>query len=268
MRIKHNNFFFEEDAGGGGGASEFFEPLETPTEETTSQVQTETKPVEVKQAPTVDAKALAAEFGSVLAERDKSQQAAKAPPMSEADIKKALKVWEPDDQFVTEFGNLETQKAAFSKLRDGLIQQADTIMQARLYEMQQNFNKQFQPMQQYLSQQETKAREEQFYTQYKALDKPSVRQNLPAIAQRLASEGAFQGKSVPESFAVLAKGVEAVIKEFNPEFTIDSSANQTTVRTSNAIRPTSSGSGGGGASNGQKANLPVAARILGELKMK
>jgi hypothetical protein len=85
-------------------------------------------------SPTVDARALAHEFGSVIGQHFQPQQ---APPrqITPEEARKLLNVWEPSNEWLAKYDNLETRTSALAELRDGLIRQADTIAQYRMREM-------------------------------------------------------------------------------------------------------------------------------------
>lgn len=264
---KYGMWFCEEPADAGyGNASERFEPLE---QEPRSVSEVEEKPTEIsKPNPVEDRRAFAKEIGQEFASHltKTKEQEKPVPQMTPAEAKKALKVWEPDDAYFQRFDNLETRKAAFEEMRDRLVEQADTIAQARMYQMAQQFDARIKPQEQYLSRQETKERETEFFTTYSSLDRPSIRKNLPAIATQMANEGKFNGLTQDQAFAELARGVESVIKEYNPEFKLESAPTPKTNpgQNSNALQPSPRPGAGGGAGNQkQVASGPIASRILG-----
>jgi len=224
-------------------------------------------------APTIDASAFAKEFGSVIAEQFKQRDSAqpKAPP-TEAELaaaRKNLNFWEPDDTFLQEFGNAETQKAAILKMRDGMMGQFVTIAKALLEQQNESWNGKFQPVQQMLTQREEAERESRFHTTYPVLAKPELKPMIAAVAQQLAAQNKFQGLNEAQAFAALASGVETVIKSTYPEFTLGASAPANQGRQGNGIPSSSTGSGGGGgagASRGNQASKPIAAQILGPVR--
>lgn len=257
-------FFEEETDGQSNGASELFEPLGQQAEpELEVQTQVEKTPAQP------DFKAFAAEIGKEFATNLKSQQdqTKPVPQMSEAEVKKLLKVWEPDEAWETKFDNLTTRRAAIQEMRDRIIDQADTIIQARLMDTQQKFQAQFSPVQQMLTQQQTEAAEKKFYSTYEVLDKPSIRANLPAIANQMVSEGAFKGLDQDKSFQALATRVESMIQANHPDFKL-SVTKPTQNKPSNALTSVSHGSGGGGGNGGGRPSGPTANRILGAVGQK
>jgi len=124
---KKNKFFLAPDFGGGdGGGNEEGEGQGTGFEG--EGVVTPTP----APSPTLDAKAFAESFAPMIAQQFKQNVPQQGtPPLSKEEAAKLLNVYNIDDGFIQEFGNLETQKTAFEKFRDGLIRQADTIMQPR-----------------------------------------------------------------------------------------------------------------------------------------
>lgn len=251
--------FLEEDNDNTGGGSE---------------------PSQQSQAPAVsqfDPKAIATEFATVLDERDQKRQQAQPKtytPEEIAEARKALKFWEPDDAFITEFGNLETQKVAFGKLRDGLMAQNMEIVKALLEQERQQWRQQFEPVQKMLSQREEQERESRFYDGYPTLKEPKLKPVLTAVGTQLAQQGAFNGKTEEEAFAILAQGVESVLQVSNPEFKLSgaSGGSSSAPRNSNSIPVTSSGNGGGaggvgtGGGDGGGHKLPKAASLFSKIR--
>lgn len=249
--IKRNTIFLTEDDGGGSGGD--------------SSVTTQTA---APSAPAFDAKEFATQFGKeiggVLAERE--QRAPKQFSAEErAAAQKALGFWEPDDTFITEFGNIETQKQAFAKMRDGLTQQMVAIQRAQLAELEAKFEQRLTPVQKMIQEREVSEQKSRFAKQYPTLSNPKLTPVIDAIGQKLASAGAFQGKDEAAAFDILARGVEEVIQQTNPTFKLDQ---PNPGRSGNAIPHTSSGSGGGGGNSDGGRKLSSAASILGPVKIK
>ena len=114
--------------------------LEEPETTTETPTQADVSPTP---APTpaggFDAKELAKQFGEQLKGILPAQQAAAPrPELTPEQAKKLLNVWEPDDNFLQEFSNLETQKVAFAKMRDGMTKQMLTIVQSLMGERDSN----------------------------------------------------------------------------------------------------------------------------------
>lgn len=268
--IKRNwiNKFLDPDEGGGFGGES---GGEMDSQEGSPQSSQQT------QSATLDPKAFAQEFGSVIAEQFKQQQKPAGPktytPEEIAEARKSLKFWEPDDQFITEFGNLETQKGAFTKLRDGLMNQFVEIQRAMLAQQEEKWNSKFQPVQSLIEQRHQAEQISRFETQFPALANPKLADFREAVGQKLMASGAFNGKSEAEAFSILANAMAESIKAVSPDFSLGEPAAPASrsARSSNAITPQSHGSGGGG--SGGSANggdsgpkLPKAASLFSKIR--
>ena len=129
MNTKKNMFFdVPDDAGGAASILGDVEEKEVVVPDAEVVEKEKTPP------PAFDAKALATEFGSVLRETIGQQQRVEpvAPPMTPEEAKKLLNFFEIDDEFMKDFGDIEKQKVALEKYRDGVVRQVDTMMQLRL----------------------------------------------------------------------------------------------------------------------------------------
>ena len=264
MKDKDVMLFLEGDDGGsfgGGGESDVsrgtavFEEGEAAPQTSETESHHEPPPQAapaVPQAPTVDARQLASEFGNVIGQHFK-------PPPKEITVeeaKKILNVWEPTREWLAKYDNLETRDQAIAEQRDGLIRQADTIMQYRMREMHQQMEQRYAPVIQYMQQQEARAGEWRFGQSYPQLQHQGLRPLLFSVAQSLLASGA-QFRNEREMFGAIAKGVESVIKVSNPQFSLEAGANgngggqaQPVRRTGGAvggIPVTTPGAGGGSA---------------------
>lgn len=247
---KEKMFFREENAGGEGGgegergAAVFEEPGAAHVEK---EVVVEDKP-----AGGFDAEAFSKTFADTIKPMFESRQQQEEPKLTPEEAKKLLKVWEPDDEFIKEFGNLETQKAAIIKMRDGLLAQFDTLSQYRLQELQKQVEGKFNPAVDFITRHEAEQRQARFDAKYEALAKPELRGLLTAVADGLAKEKPNY-KSEAEAFDALAKAVESVIQQSQPDFKL--SAGSTPAKPAEKTRPNNgipvitSGSGGGGGGN-------------------
>lgn len=225
-------------------------------QQTTETQETQTTTESQSQSAPFDAAALSAALGPGIADAIKNalpRQQQEPKQLSPEEIKKQLNVWDPDDTFVQEFGNLETQKAAWAKHRDALIRQADTITQIRLAAMREEMEKMYEEkygpvLQQFTKQQEREV-ESRFNTTYPDLAKKEYAPLLTGVAQQLKASGKKYTKE-EEFFTDLAKGAEAVIKTVAPNFTLSQGSKTTTGSTRNAIPVTTGGGGGGGGRSG------------------
>lgn len=243
MKTKLMRFFAEPDDNGGGSATDVLNApsLGGETEPTT----TETTPAA---APAFDAAAMASAFAGALKESGYvPPQPQQQKVLTPEEAKKLLNVWEPDDAFVQEFGNLDTQKAAFGKMRDFFIKQADTITQLRMQEFQQQMESRYAPVQQYVTEQQAVSRETRFNTSFPDLAKPELKPLLGSVIQGLAAQGALDPKDEGKTFKTIASAMEKVIQTQNPNFKLSPAGTTPTAKTNgNALRPTTGGSGGGG----------------------
>lgn len=251
-----------ESVGGGEGDAERSEARETDSPEIKSQ------------SAAFDPKEFAKEFSSAFTNEfvSKTQKEPEQKQISPEEAKKLLNVWEPDDNYFQRFGNMDTQKAAFLEMRDGLIKQMDTIMQARQYQMDQQWKQQFEPVQQMLTQRQHQEQIDKFEKAYPSLAKPSLSDVRTTIGQRLQASGAFKDKTEPEAFKILAEAMASVAKEFDPNFSLETSAsnNSKTSRNGNSITPSSLGSQGGGSGGGGNSDSgfkqPKAVSFLPKIK--
>lgn len=190
-----------------------------------------------------DAKELAKQFGEQLKGILPQAQPAARPALTPEEAKKLLNMWEPDDNFLQEFGNLETQKTAFAKMRDGLTKQMLTIVQSLMSEREQQFEQRLSPIQEFYAQQQERELQSAFAQAYPALAKPELAPLVQTVASSLAGK---QFASREAGFEALAKGVESVIKAHNPEFTLTAAKAAQTSQGRQATRmPVTSGGAGG-----------------------
>lgn len=190
-------------------------------------------------------------------------------PEQIAEARKALNFWEPGDDFFTEFNNMETQKAAMQKMRDGLTQQFATMMQAYFQDQRGQILQQVNPALQFVQQHEERQRMEAFDGKYPDLAKPELRPLMNFAADQLRKQGKTYD-SQDALFADVAEGMAAVIRTQNPEFKL--SAGSSPVKTKpnpNAIKPAPSGGGGGGGGNANTetgAGVPLAVKFLPKVR--
>lgn len=259
MKIKRHKMYFAPE-GGEGGASlmdqmgplgDEASPEPTPAPE---PVEGEVPLVEEVKTLAFDpnefAKTFGASFAETTAKHTKVEQETRKPTAEEA--KKLLQVWEPDDDFVKEFNNMETQKTALAKLRDYVTRQADTISQVRLNELKRELVAQFQPMVQAAHAAQADAVRTSFTSSYKELAAPALQPLMAAVVQQLQQEG-VTFKSQKEGFTEVAKRMEKVIQVHNPSFKL-SAGTSVPTKQSSGIPVTSPGAGGGGGTGGKGGN--------------
>lgn len=191
-------------------------------------------------------------------------------PEQIAEARKALNFWEPDDAFFTEFNNMETQKQAMQKMRDGLTQQFATMMQAYFQDQRGQILQQVNPALAFVQQHEERQRMEAFDGKYPDLAKPELRPLMNFAADQLRK----QGKTYDDQdalFADVAEGMAAVIRTQNPEFKLSApgSSPGKTKTNPNAIKPAPSGGGGGGGGNANTdtaSGVPLAVKFLPKVR--
>jgi hypothetical protein len=254
-------FFDEpEEKGGGGGTAVFDEP--TAGGQGSTGTATEETPEAKPAASMVDAKQLAQEFGGQLREFAQTVTTAREEKkITPEEAKKLLRIWEPNEEFVKKFGNLETQLPALVEMRDGLLTQFDTLGQHRLREAMTEMEKKYAPALEALQQMQHEQRETRFNSVYPQLAKPTLKPLLQAVAQKMV-DGGKKFDDEGAMFDAIAKEVETVIKETNPDFKLEktsgSSPAKDKTKITNSIPVTTSGAGGGtGTRGGDKtANKP------------
>ena len=255
------------------------EPIETPTTrgmeavndppivEEKPPTRTEEKPptkkeepkVEIPPTTTVDAKALAKEFGEVIGERFQAPKEKEEKPLTQEESEKLLNVWKPTKEWIAKFGNLETQEEAIKEMRDGMVKHTDTISQYRLREQRQELEKKFEPVLQYIQEVKERETKERFDKTYPQLADPALGPLLESVTTKLKETGK---KYSDEKllFDDIAKGVEAVVKVTNPEFKLSTGSTPAEKKprsqTSGGIPVTTPGAGGGSAAKTTTTNKP------------
>lgn len=265
---KFNNkwmFFAPPDDGGGVDVEEIDadlvpldgsdDALDDTTE--TSSATTDNSTTKPAAPPLVDAAALAAQFGQVLSQHLPQQKQEQA-PLSPEEAKKLLKVWEPDEKWLTDFDNLESRKAAIAAMRDGVVQQAAVLAQHYVQEMQAQLHPQLQAVQQFQAQQ----REQRFHSAHPALAKPEFTPIVQAVAQNLVQKGQ-RFNDEKSLFDAIANGVESVFKAHNPEFKL---TGQKPAAGGIPVTTPGSGSAAGGGTGGGGAKVPKAVSFMPKIR--
>jgi hypothetical protein len=259
--IKDKYMFLQEDTGGGGGGdiggggesqgASVFEGGSGGGE-----AQQREAPAPSRGEARVDARELAQEFGNVIGQHFQHSQAPQQPQMTVEEAKRLLNVWEPSQEWLAKYDNLESRIPALVDMRDGFIRQADTIAQYRMNELLGRMQQTYGPVVQYMQTQEARAGEYRFKDSYPELAHDNLRPLLFAVSQNLLAQG-IPFRSERELFSAIANGVEAVIKVNNPEFRLGSgNGSQGPLRqqgqqpAQGSIPVTTPGSGGGGGRGG------------------
>lgn len=241
-------FLSPEGAVGGGGGEESrgMAAVDDPPVGGEPVVETPPQTVDVDKLTT----ALADKFGGVLSKMTPAapkETPKKIDELTPEDAKKLLKIWEPDDNFLKDFDNLETKKAAITRMRDGLIGQADTISQHRMREALAPVLEQLQPVIKFMQDYQSEQLTNRFTGRYEQLGSQEIRPLINAVAEDLASKGK-KFDTEEELFDALAKGVEKVIQVSNKDFKLSAAGSNPATnkgRNNNAIPAMTPGSGGG-----------------------
>lgn len=265
---KNKLWFREEDSGGGSGGNApesrgagVFDGGGSP--DPTPAATGETPATTTPPAPAFDAKAVASELGAVIKDALKPVEGERQ-KLTPEEARKLLKVWEPDDDFIKRFGNIETQKAAIIEMRDAMLVQFDTLGQMRLNELGQSLEGKFKPAFEYVTKAEQRERDQDFGKAYPQLADEKLKPIVTAVANQLKAAGT-KYENEKAHFDAVASGVEAVLKISNPDFKLTVSAgstpaDKTTSRPANALVPSTQGSGGGG--SGDRSTAPPTKRGL------
>src|SRR6266496_1515379 len=214
-----------------------------------------------------DAAKFAKEFGASLSESLKPvlERAQPEEPLTPEKACELLNVWEPDENWYKSYDNLETRAEAIGQMRDGLINQGDTLTQYRIREAIDTLHEEIMPSLRTVSETANLQREQRFGTQFPQLAKPEMQPLIKAIAQDLVDQKKTF-KTEGELFKALANGVEAVIKVNNPDFKLEtvssSGGNHQTEDRGGRNLPVTTPGGGGGTGRREGGNKPEPKRGL------
>lgn len=255
-------FRMEEDDGGlPPSAVDLLDPIdESAGSEETETTESEETPTPAAGGFNFDYEKLAAAVKSGL-----PQPVAEQKQITAEEAAKLLNFWEPGDEWFQQFGNMETQKQAVLAMRDGLARQFVTIMQHMLQDHGTTLRGEFDPIRNYVTEQQVQQRETRFNTAYPQLANPALSPVIGAVINQLAQTGALKGKPEAEQFKAIAAGVEAVIKTQNPAFVLTKPAAKGGTKPGHAIpvtTPGGGGSGGGGRGGAQPTSTKTKAVSL------
>lgn len=243
-------FRMEEDDGLGGGGNVVLENLSDGGDNETGGEEDDNTP----QTPPAgfDTAALARTLGDTLGEKLKgilpAQQQKQITP---EEAMKMLNYWEPDDQWLQQFGNIDTQKQAVIAMRDGLTRQFMTIVNALVQDREAQIHSKYEPVLTWKQEQEKAAREARFDKKYTQLADPNLKPIVYSVIGHLKTAGTLTGDETKD-FEAIARGVEALIKTQNPNFRLEVSTagGQTKQKPGSGSRiPVTSHGGGGGGSH-------------------
>lgn len=224
---------------------------------------------------TVDIEALTKSFGDVIGQhfqKVSAQNEPKPPALTADEAKKMLQLFEPDETFLKEFGDLATQGKALVKFRDGILRTAYIMAEMQRQQMEQTMEGRFTPIQSMLEAQSKQALVKQFDDSYPQLANPALRPLLDSVATSLGTAKKL-GNDPQKNFQLIAEAAEAVIKATSPEFKLEpkgSATKKPATQTRSGGIPvvTQGGGGGGGGSSRNDASekgLPKLATLLGKV---
>lgn len=248
----------EEDEGGASGG----DPLaalngDLPGGEGDDTPQAPTTPT----APAFDPESLARTVSSSVAEVLKqSQPAPQAKQITLEEAKAALNFYEIDDTFLQQFDNLDTKKAALEQFRDGIIKYAYGIVTHMLKDRDSQIETRYQPTLDFVQSHQAEQRQGRFNKTYEQLSHPSFAPVINAVIGELTKDPAFKNKAEGDQFKAIASGVEAVIKQANPQFKLNPAAGAAKNGNASGLPVTTPGGGGGGSrgsGSGRKTGNPV-----------
>lgn len=267
MKIKRHMMFMEGEQDSSGGAGYALAHMDngeasgaaTASGEASGAASGAAAPVTAPATATIDPKAFAMEFGTVLAQHSQAQQArqpqAPLTPEQIAQAQKELNFWDPDDTFLKEFGDIATQKQALLKMRDGMGKQFITIVNKMLQERDQQYQGQLAPLRQMQEERALQERESRFHVKYPALADSKLQPMVQGAIAHLNNLKAFENKTEDQAFELLGKFIEDGFRVHNPQFSLGAPAPAGT-RSTNSIPVTSSGSGGTGSNGGSSSAVP------------
>ena len=227
--------------------------LDGPTEEApTTEAEPTPEPEIVEKPAAFDHSQMASAFADALKTAGVVPQTPakqQEPPMDPAEMKKLLNVWEPSDEWLQRYDNIDTRKAAIAEQRDAMLRQFDTVAQIRMQQMQREVQQQYAPLQEYIAKQDADAREARFNATFPVLSKAELIPLRDNIINGLAQRGAFAGKSETEIFNLIGKTFEATVQAANPGFKLtpqgSSPGGITQKKNGNALKAVTSGASGG-----------------------
>lgn len=265
-------FFEPDDAGGGGGGEAPESATADPWSGAEPEPQAQPTPSVAPAPVTIDPKAFEAfgkSFGETFAKhQQQTQQTAPPTPEQLAEARKALKFFEIDDNFVKEFGNIETQKASLERFRDGITQHIITVINHLRGNDQaawkSQFDERFTPLQAMLEERANNERSERFAGRFPQFAAKEQAPYVNLAIQHLAQQRAFEGKSEAESFKLVADFLATQAKAHNPNFVLEDAGvaggSPQPSRNGNSLPVTSPGSGAsrGGQSGPSKKGWALA----------
>lgn len=259
-----------EDEGGMSPAAQILaDDLPDNDDEPTDTEEAESETPEA--APSVgafDPAALAAALKGAIEPLVQARNEPKQEPkqLTPEEARKLLNFFEPDDDLVSKFHNVDTTKEALALLRDGFTKQNVTIMRALADELRAELRGEYSPLISAQAAREAQERETRFTGAYPELADPKLKPIIEAVGnQFVQSKTTFKTES--ELFTALAKGVEAVAKQFNPAFKLTGGAtaavkNKTGNPNSLPSAKPGAGKGGGAAPGGDGKPKNLALSIL------
>jgi hypothetical protein len=179
-------------------------------------------------------------------------------PMSEEEKEKLWGVYKPTrkDFFHKFFGlpedademSLKERQELFAEVQQGLVRQSLTGSLNLMKQLREQFDAEYAPLREYVSQARAKETRSAFNTAYPGLADARYDKVLRIVSSDLAKR---EFKSQDEFFKALAEGAAESIREFVPEFDLGATTNQPKKAPGSTPRlPRTSVGGSGGAGGG------------------
>lgn len=231
-----------------GDISSLLQPEVEPEVEAPPQ---DTPPVE-SAPPAIDYDKIGASVGDAITKAfpKAPEPVPVASKMSQEEVDKLLKKWEPDDAFIERFSNISTQKEAMKELFNRAADHAEARAQVNTYGAVKSLQDQIQPRLTEFEQWQAQQREARFNTRYSELANPALKPVIAAVANQIFATQKFASEE--EAFDAVAKGAERTIQITAPTFKLARSGKK--ASNPNELPTMSSGAGGGG---GHSTPAPV-----------
>lgn len=253
--IKNRLWFFEEPDDKGGGEESKGGAVFDDAAGSESASKKEDEKVET---PPPTANVDLEKFADILAEKFKPAEPVTptVDKMDPAEAEKLLNVWKPTKEWIAKFGNLETQEAALSELRDGFIKHGDTISQFRMRELQKAIETKYEPVLKFMESYQEEQATKRFNSKYDQLSDPALRPVIDSITEKLGKAGK-KFDSEEKLFDAIASEAEKAIQSINKDFKLTVGSSPTTTKpkssSSGGIPVTTPGAGGSSATKVEKA---------------
>lgn len=189
----------------------------TPVGDTTPTADGSTTPA----APVIDHDAIARTVAATVQSMMPAPQQRQMTPEEQAQY---YQIWNPDEALVQDMNKLglddvpiEQKMAPFTKMRDGIMQQAFRAAQLYIQQELGSLRQELAPAVTFAQQRQAKQLMGEFEKKYPSLK--GQNELVDSITSRLNAQG-FKPKSKDEAFDMVAKTAESILKGVNPQFTL------------------------------------------------